>query len=440
MSDRRSPNIVIYISHDTGRHIGPYGIKTVHTPNADQLANEGVLFANCFCTAPQCSPSRAGLFTGRYPHAVGVNGLTGAWAGWTLNKGEKHMARYLQEQGYETGLFGLVHETLGGDAPLERLDSLGFDFKQHSTFYPARKAGDDLGKWLDSRTDPCQPFFAQIGVFETHRPFDFDDNKPDTSLGLTIPPYLNDKPATRKDLATFQGMVQRWDEGLGKIMQALQARNLSEDTILIVTTDHGLAMPRAKTTLYDAGISVLLMIRYPGVAIANMRNEDLISNVDILPTLLEGIGAKIPNKLHGQSFWPALANEDYKTRKMIFAGKTYHAVYDPVRCVRTSKHKYIRHFEPIRPEQCPDEIFGSPLYFENLDRIRISRMPWVELYDIENDPLEIKNLAGHAACADIEKHLGHALYAWMRETDDPLLNGATASPDFHKNMANLAAL
>jgi len=138
VSDR--PNVVVYISHDTGQHIGPYGIRTVHTPNADRLAAEGALFTHSFCTAPQCSPSRAGLFTGRHPHAVGVMGLTDVAFGWTLSGDEIHLARHLGRLGYETALFGLAHEAVGGDCSESLLDPLGFDFRIHRLAYPARQA------------------------------------------------------------------------------------------------------------------------------------------------------------------------------------------------------------------------------------------------------------------------------------------------------------
>ena len=123
----RAPNIVVMVSHDTGRHISPYGVSTVRTPNAERLAAEGVLFTNSFCTSPGCCPSRAGLFSGRSPHAVGMLGQTGAWAGFRFSDDATHAATHFRNLGYETMLLGLAHEVAGANCPDSHFDGIGFD-------------------------------------------------------------------------------------------------------------------------------------------------------------------------------------------------------------------------------------------------------------------------------------------------------------------------
>ena len=137
------PNVIIYASHDTGRHIGPYGTATVHTPNAARVAREGVLFRNAFATAPSCSASRSSLFTGRYPHAAGLSGLARAATGFTLNAASVHLANHLKRRNYRTALFGLAHEATGGDSPPAHLDALAFDYRNHG-YLPAGELVDDF--------------------------------------------------------------------------------------------------------------------------------------------------------------------------------------------------------------------------------------------------------------------------------------------------------
>ncbi len=364
------PNVVVYVSHDTGRHISPYGIATVRTPNAERVAQEGVLFERAFCTAPHCSPSRASLFTGRYPHANGVMGLTGAVFGWDLNEGEVHAAQHFRALGYETALIGIAHET-------HTKERRGFDFIDGETY--AGRVGGVFDRWLAQRADRRRPFFVQIGTHETHRPFLRDRVRPDAELGITIPPWLQDGEATRADFAELQGSVARWDEGLGALLDALDRHGAGDDTLLVVTTDHGLPMPRAKATLYDPGIEVMLLMRWPNGGLdTGRRYSELVSNADVLPTLLDAVGwapdggegsrgslgsrgdqasrsnravGESPNgpgggpAFHGRSLWPLLAGHGYEAAAMVFVEKTFHTYYDPMRGVRTERFKYIRNFE-----------------------------------------------------------------------------------------------
>ena len=339
------PNVIIYASHDTGRHISPYGVATVHTPNAARVAREGVLFRNAFATAPSCSASRASLFTGRYPHAAGVSGLARASTGFTLTADSVHLANHLlssnvlqlvpatehaEDQGqdmirfpvplaapqhsypsvdsvatpsrsiswrtstkpeqrrrYRTALFGLAHEATGGDSPPAHLDALKFDYRKHG-YLAAGELVDDFERWL-SNQDSSAPFYAQICPAETHRDFRIGNAQPDRSLGVTVPPYLKRSKALRKDLAWFQGSIRNWDVGLGRILSIIDSK-LATNTLLIVTTDHGIPYPRAKASLYDAGLEVMLLMRYPTVLKAATTHDELISNVDIVPTILEAVG------------------------------------------------------------------------------------------------------------------------------------------------------
>ena len=428
-------NIVVYISHDTGRFISPYGIRSVFTPNADRVAAEGAVMEQAFCTAPQCSPSRASVFTGRYPHSTGVLGLTDKWAGWSMNESEIHLARHLHDAGYETALFGFAHEIMSLDGDMERVTRRGFDYNKFEVFYSSSKIYEDLNEFLFNREEPEKPFYTQIAVFETHRHYDFNNCQPDDTLGVTVPPFLNDSPGTRSDFAELQGSVRRWDEGLGAILDILDRWNLTENTLLVVTTDHGLAVPRAKCTLYDPGIETMLILRCPKYIHPTSRFKELISNVDITPTILEASGVTLSSHIEGRSFWPLVTGcGDYKKNEAVFAEKTHHTYYDPKRCIRTERFKYIRNFEATSPEDTCIELIGRPIYTDNLDKLRVFPQDPEELYDLQADPQEQHNLSDDADFIEVKKEMIRKLGHWMKQTNDPILHGPIATPQFYTKL------
>jgi arylsulfatase A-like enzyme len=414
------PNILFITCHDLGQHLGCYGHSTVHSPALDALAGQGVQFENSFGTAPQCSPSRSSLHTGRYPHAVGMMGLLNR--GWELNPGEKHVAQRLREAGYDTALVGFQHltphpETLGYDSavPMER----------------ARVVGEAAAAFLRDAQRRQRPFYLEVGLFEPHRPFDWLGAKPDASRGVEIPPYLPDCPEARQEFAAVQGAIRTMDEGVGIVLQALRDADLEENTWVMFTTDHGLAMVLAKCTLYDPGIETALLMRWPAAGIAGGRcYPHLISNVDIVPTMLEALGLPQPEGLHGRSFWPLLQAQAYKPRREILAEKTYHRYYDPMRCIRTESHKLILNLELGPAVEVPDDVIVGPLYPVMISELDRRRRVALELYDLQADPWEQTNLAGQSRVASVERELKARLRQWMIETDDPILQGAVGSP-FH---------
>jgi len=431
MTTSERPNVLIFVSHDTGRHISPYGIRTVHTPNAERLAAEGVVLDNCFCAAPQCSPSRASIFTGRYPHNTGMLGLANPRAGWELDPDEVHAAAHFRGLGHDTVLVGIAHETSDHQ-------KRGWD-----TIRPERNANDvapALGQWLDQRADSSKPFYAQVGTFETHIPFTHDGCGADDSLGLTVPPFLVDSEGTRHDLRGLQGSVRRWDQAVGCLMQALDDRGLASNTILVVTTDHGIAFPRAKCTLYDPGIGALCLIRWPAGGVAGGRRfAEMISNIDILPTLLDAAGAAVPDRIQGRTFLPLLTGGQYRRRDVIFAEQTFHEHYEPVRGLRTARYKYFRYFDQGGTFDIPSDMRLNRMYTDNVRQIvqSPSHREMENLFDLNADPLERVNLAGRPAHQDVRAELSHRLAEWMRETDDPLLLGPVPSPWYRRCVDSL---
>lgn len=431
----RQPNVVLFISHDTGRFLSPYGATTVRTPNFARFADEGVLFENAFATAPLCCPSRASCTTGRYPHQNGVNGLTAPIVGgWDFHPGEKHAARLFADAGYESVLCGFEHESplwqnLGFSRALSGPGGWyngGGDLRDHAR---------EIDTFLRDR-DPDRPFYLQIGCHETHQDWTAFDTRPDDSRGVASLPWLHDLPEVRREMAEFQGAVARMDQCVGDILRVLDDRGLRDNTIVVLTTDHGIDFPRAKGTLLDAGIETFLLMRFPRDGWRpGSRVRPLVSNVDILPTLLDAAGIPVPSNLAGRSLRPLLRGESSAHRDRVFAEKTYHDTYDPSRGVRTTTHKYIRHFEV--------NIFQD-LRLATETRRHYLRDPWrrtsdEELYDLRSDPHERVNLAGDPSQAGLLKSLRSDLLQWMRQTDDPLLRGPVPSPHYARRLEEFLA-
>ncbi|NJL30644.1 MAG: sulfatase [Phycisphaerales bacterium] len=424
------PNVVLFIPHDTGCHVSPYGVKTVHTPNCERLVREGVRFAHSFCTSPLCSPARAACVTGRYPHQNGVMGLTSDMVGgFDFYPGERHAATIFNDAGYNTVLCGFEHETphwqkqgfqqcLSGPGGWY---NGGGDLRNHAR---------EIENWVKNNQGD-KPFYMQMGCHETHHAWSDFDTPPDETLGLTIPPYLKDLPEVRREVAQFQGAIRRLDDELGNILDTFDRLGLSENTIFVFTTDHGIDFPRAKGTLYDAGTGVFLFIRYPAGNWGQGRViDDMVSQVDLLPTLLEACGIAVPGNISGRSYLPLLEGRAYQPNQTIFTEKTYHDTYDPSRAVRTDRYKYIRHFEV--------NIFQD-LRLATETRRHYMKHDWrrrtlEELYDLQTDPNETHNLVADAHHQPILEKLRVSLLQWMRETQDPLLQGPVPSPHFARQL------
>lgn len=434
------PNILLIHSHDLGQYLGCYGVG-VETPEIDALAASGAVFDNHYAVAPQCSPSRGSLMTGRYPHENGLMGL--AHDDWELHADERILPHYLSRAGYETHLFGLQHIT-------QDTDRLRYDHvHSEGNLYPgvspevhqanrARNVASVVSSYLEQAALRA-PFFASIGFFECHRVQDRDGrfgfdagyyagDDPDEVRPL---PYLPDRRGIRTDLADMRGMVYAIDDAVGRIRDSLRRAGLAEETFVLFTTEHGLAFPRAKGSCYDAGIEAALICGGPNVAEGGRRYDELVCNVDVLPTILDRIGLDVPDHVTGRSFLPLLTGDgDYEERERIFAEMTWHDVYNPVRSIRTDRYKYIRSFWHLPQVYLPADIFASESGRSVREAYGVSIRPYEELYDLRDAPQEDDNVALEPRYQDVRTDLSEQLHDWMVETDDPLLDGPVLPGDF----------
>jgi len=416
------PNIILFITHDQGQFLGCYNSpqtpNSLKTPNLDKLAENGVRFTNYFCTAPQCSPSRGGIQTSLYPHQNGLIGLLDR--GWTLPEKNKTLPIYLKEQGYTTHLMGFQHEAF--DAY-----SLGYDTiskRRPEPLYNCQKMNKDYQNFFKAHQNEENPFYVSIGVTQVHRPFGVWGDPVDPNR-VIVPPYLPDSKIVRDDLSQFYGAIEGVDNCIGNILRQLEDLDLRENTLFIYTTDHGEAYPRAKCTLYDPGLKTILLMSWPGSDIfkKNKVYNQMISNIDLLPTLLDLIGAKLPKKIEGKSFLPILNGEIDIFRKEIYSEKSFHEYYDPIRSVRTDNIKFIINFEKSK---CLYQL-GADMKQDALGKYMLERInkprPDEELYDLKKDPKEIHNLIDDPNYKDILNESRNKLYEWMKQTKDPILKG-----------------
>ncbi|WP_135830361.1 sulfatase family protein [Halorussus halobius] len=449
-ASRDRPNLVLVHCHDLGQYLGCYGYD-VDTPNLDRFAADGVRFENYFCTAPQCSPSRSSMMTGTYPHENGVMGL--AHMGWGLDDDQWTLPKRLADAGYSTHLLGFQHEV-----PEDRPERLGYGTTDTET-KRALELVDVVEAFLADREDD-DPFFVSLGVEEPHRPFRrdyvddaaYDDPDPEAVEPLA---YLPDRPEIREDVAALQSLTtETLDRAFGRFRESIRDAGIADETLVVFTTDHGLAMPRAKGTCYDSGLETALLVHQPGAVEGGRVREELLSNVDLAPTLLDLLGIDPPDGVAGRSFAPLVrgdaadgddgggdATDD--ERKHVFAEMTWHDRYNPMRAIRTDRYKYVRNFSVLPRVFVPLDVVPTPAGRSVHEEFYVEDCPAEELYDLEADPHEQHNLASDRTCyepasAGSDPHPDHVdalddlrsrLESWMESTDDPLLDGPVPYPD-----------
>jgi arylsulfatase A-like enzyme len=427
-----SPNIVLLIAHDLGRHIGPYGWAKGQSPALTRLAAESARFDAHFVTSPGCSQSRSSLVTGRYPHSNGQFGL--AHLGWTLHRGEQLLPDLLRGAGYRTALVGIWHLH---DWTLSAFDDVAEDVstRDSSPEGAADVASSRAAQWIRDRGPNDRRFYLHVGFWETHRPFCGTDAERQAADRIAIergdtPSYLPDNEPTRREFAELHQSVARADDGVARVLSAIEDAGLRENTLVLFTADHGLPFPRAKGTLYDPGIAVALLCRWPGRIAAGSTVGALTSNVDVAPTLLEAAGVEVPGRMQGESFFAHLTGgSEPSLRDAVYAEKTYHEHYDPMRCLRTERYKYIRNFAERPRLVLASDIYNSPTRQSMTDDEALwSHRPEEELYDLHTDPEEHVNLAGDARHSETLHSLRSRLFEWMQSTEDPLLEGPIPRP------------
>jgi len=418
--------VLLLTAHDLGRFLGCYGYGTAATPNLDRLAAEGRRFEHAFCVSPVCSPSRGAQLTGLYPQRNGLAGLTHAPFWWSLKDPEQHLSHRLRSEGYETVLFNVQHET-------QDARDLGFDARpmERTPGAPTQRPGGEVAgafeAWLAGRPADKGPFFAQVGFFETHTPYDFGGASPDASKGVWMPEDMIDDAGGRSWMAGLQGAVRELDAQVGRIIESLDSRGLGGNTIVVFCADHGLEVPRGKWTLYDKGVEIAFLARWPeGGLCGGSPYAGLYSQIDFLPTLYDWLGLSPDPAWPGVSHAPSLRGEAPEPREaayMMFQGDIV------CRAARTKTRKVIQNFSEARYFRDPGPAGEKAKTMKTL--------PFVECYDLAEDRLERKTRDFRAPENGDFRELHRALSQWMREVGDPLVEGPVASPYYRRSRALL---
>lgn len=412
-------NILYFHSHDTGRYLQPYG-HAIDTPNYQRLASEGLLFRQAFAAGPTCSPSRAGLLTGQSPHSAGMLGL--AHRGFHLNNPAQHLATTLRDAGYDTTLAGTQHVTT--DDP----SVLGYT----TVHQPEEMATDEIaGIAVTTLRDHAgkrssAPFFLDVGFFETHRPF--PDPDPEAATHILPPTILPDHPDTRLDMAAYHESARILDRTLGTILDALDETGLADSTLVIATTDHGIAFPFMKGNLTDHGTGVALILRHPRLIPRGAVTDALVSQIDLFPTICDLAGIDRPAWLQGNSLLPVIQDPRAEVNDRVFCEVSFHAAYEPQRGVRTDRWTYIRRFGDRRLPVMAN-VDDGPARQLLIDHGWTEReVDQEQLYDNIFDPAQRHNIVAEEAMAQVRDDLRAVLHEWMTRTADPLLDGEIPLP------------
>lgn len=418
------PNILVLVADDAGwKDSNPYGNPTVHTPNLRRLAESGVTFTRAFVTAPQCSPSRSSMLTGRYAHEIGAEDLHAP-----IPRGYRILPDHLREQGYFTG--SMLKQHIGRAAA-----------RQFDWYSPRLGA---LPRFLHAAGG--RPFFLWVGFMDPHRPYAGRRLEHVHNPGeITPPAHLRDTPATRQDLARYYDEIARMDSRIGSYLNELEERGLREETLVIFLSDNGAPFPREKGTLYDAGIATPYIWSWPAVLPEGVRANVLTSTIDLAPTLIELAGAEPPPEMTGRSMAAELLRLSdslrggLSGREAIFAERNWHDRDAHMRAVRTDSFKLIINRYHELPFGMPGDISRSPSWRslrsgrgegELSARQRLifqAPRPPIELYDLRRDPGEYRNRAGDPELAVQQARLLGLLDAWIAETGD-LPRTEAASP------------
>jgi arylsulfatase A-like enzyme len=446
-----TPNILFILSDDHSYpYLSIYGADWMSTPTLDQFAREGMLFERAFTAAPQCVPSRTALMTGRSPVAARMGRFSSPLAPDIITAPE-----VLRTRGYYTGVCGRYFH-LDGVVQPEAVTAQAYEkhnmrtWKNRVDFLDISSQGPTpqlFDKFLTGRPKD-RPWFFWINYNDPHHPWDRDAGHVDPAK-IKLPPHLPDLPGVRDDLARYCGEIERADRSFAAAIEVLRKHNAEADTLVIFMGDNGMAFPHGKGSLYDPGLNVPLMARWPG-HIKPGRSRALISGEDVAATFMDIGGASLPTGVSGRSFYPLLLGKPYEPREYIFGARLHHgnstfgpetkaSTFDLSRCVRSKRWKLIYNVTPAM-EYWPVDSGNDPGWQEIVAAHKAGKLkpeherayfgrprPTLELYDLDADPGELNNLAGRPELRDVQQTLMAVMQEKMITDYDfvpPVLNEA----------------
>lgn len=430
------PNILLILSDDQSYpHVGCYGNPDIKTPNLDRFASQGMRFDRMYVMAPQCVPSRATIFTGRSPVGIAMSRFSAPLPREIITYPE-----VLRSAGWYTGVAGRTYHMDGAGTSPESKEIIA---KYHLATFPDRldyvkTAGENpvslgqFNEFLNGKPSE-KPFFLQLCSNDPHRPLTTKGPELHDPAKIKLPAHYPDTKLVREDFAAYYDEIAHFDVFFGEVMAELEKRGLAENTLVAFMGDNGCSQFRGKGTLFEFGIHVPLIIRWPGKVKPGSSSAELISGEDLAPTFLEAAGQIVPKEMTGKSFVNLLKGESFQSRKFVFAERGAHgselpgtsSAFDLGRVVVSKTHKLIYNAMghlPYWPVDFAGQEFWKELVqmheggnlSQQIDQLYFApKRPMFELFDLEADPAELRNLAGNAQYAGVEKELKAALQEWM---------------------------
>jgi len=414
---KQRPNILWISCEDISPRLGCYGDAVARSPNLDRLAAEGMLFKHVYTVAPVCAPNRSGIITAMYPTTIGTH----------------HMRTTHREEDLPTPYSAVPPPYV--KTFTEYLRAAGYyctnNSKTDYQFATPVTAWDECGRKAHyrHRPDKDQPFFAVFNFTSTHESRNWPDPEETEPSGVEVPPYYPDTLTVRKDIARLYDNIAKMDQQAGETLKQLQEEGLADNTIVFFWSDHGDGLPRAKRWLYDSGTHVPMIIRWPGRIEPGSVNEDLVSSIDLGPTVLSLAGVNVPAHMQGRPF---LGAQKKPPRQYVFSARDrFDESYDMVRSVRDKKYRYVRNYYPEKPyvlwvpyrNRGPTMQEMLRLYAE--DKLEGPQKLWFtssrppeELYDCDADPHQINNLADDPDYKGVLERMRGVLDKWRRRTED----------------------
>lgn len=453
----RRPNILLITADDLGPVLscyaddqGCYGEKLIQTPHLDRLAGAGVRFRTAYVAQASCSPSRSTMFTGLYVHSTGQFGLTNG--GFRLHPPlvQATIPAVLKKAGYRTGIIGKLHV-----APE---DSFPFDYRNTNGAITrrVREAARMAGAFFTSTGN--EPFFLMMNFSDPHAFRDDPSSRhwyfPPQVDGLPEKPLAPgphtlfrfqqiDTPLQRERTANYHNAVKRLDDGIGMLMDKLREHRLEDKTVVLFVGDHGPPFTRGKTTVYEAGLRVPYIVQWPGVSKPGVSRA-MVSTTDLAPTIFDAAGVSSPVTVHGQSLRPLLGGAEPPWRQYLAGEFHFHGPrpFFPRRAIRDGRYKLIHNLLAGRSKPST-AIDGDTAYevsrqaqYEGTPVRRafdtFADPPELELYDLQTDPVEFRNLAGTPAFRAIQQRLAQALQSWREQTRDPFLEPGMLEKMLHR--------
>ncbi len=438
----KRPNVVLIVSDDHGRgDLGCYGNPVIKTPNLDALAAEGVRFTNAFCTTASCSASRSVILSGLYNHSNGQYGHQHSYHHFSSFDTVRSLPVLLTQAGYRTARIGKYHVApeeiyhfdvaLPGNSrsPVQMAnnckDFIAGDDKPFFLYFCTSDPHRGGGKATDL---PYQP--DRFGNREQGYP-GINEVKCDPA-DVIVPDFLPDIPECRAELAQYYQSVSRVDQGVGHLMDLLKQAGQYDNTVIIYISDNGIAFPGAKTTLYEPGMNLPCIVRVPGQKSKNIACDALVNYADLAPTILDfANGMPSDYEFHGRSFNSVLEREHAEGWDTTYASHTFHEItmYYPMRVVRERRFKLIWNIAHGLDYPFASDLWASATWQGNLKRGNKTygkrtidaylHRPKFELYDLQNDPDEVVNLADDPKYQDKLAEMKAKLKAFQKQTKDP---------------------